>query len=203
MPATLGYVIATLSELPGVRTSQLEPHPTPSPRGRSATQTPSNTASRDSRPLGRAGEGLRVAGEGLPTTTLFVPANSRAFFTAVGGLFAFVAFQPAYGQARRSGAVNIREHALEISPATHRRIGRSPEKPQIFLYLFVVVYSRIKENTLQVTPTAKRNSYRVAILVGRLPRVACFARNPGLGNRNSYRVAWGAHRPQWDNHTWL
>ena len=33
---------------------------------------------------------------------------------------------------------------------------------------------------LQVTPTAKRNSYRVAILVGALPRVACCARNPGL-----------------------
>ena len=77
-------------------------------------------------------------------------------------------------------AGNIREHALEIFTDTHGRIGRSPEKPQIFLYLFVVVYSRIKENTLQVTPTAKRNSYRVAILVGRLPRVASFARNPGL-----------------------
>ena len=33
---------------------------------------------------------------------------------------------------------------------------------------------------LQVTPTAKRNSYRVAILVGALPRVAGYARNPGL-----------------------
>ena len=40
----------------------------------------------------------------------------------------------------------------------------------------------------QVTPTAKRNSVRVARLVGQLPRVACFARNPELGNRNSYRV---------------
>ena len=54
-----------------------------------------------------------------------------------------------------------------------------------------------------VTPTANRNSYRVAILVGRLPRVACCARNPGLGKRNSYRVARGAHRLRWDNHTWL
>ena len=45
------------------------------------------------------------------------------------------------------------------------------------------------KHTLQVTPTAKRNSYRVARLVGQLPRVACFARNPGLGNRNSVRVA--------------
>ena len=26
-------------------------------------------------------------------------------------------------------------------------------------------------------------------MVGVIPRVACFARNPGLGNRNSYRVA--------------
>ena len=33
---------------------------------------------------------------------------------------------------------------------------------------------------LRVTPTAKRNSYRVAILVGALPRVAGCARNPGL-----------------------
>ena len=133
----------------------------------------------------------------------FCTGVSRTFFTANGGLFVFAAFQPATRQARMGVAGNIREHALEISPATHRRIGRSPEKPQIFLYLFVVVYSRIKENTLQVTPTAKRNSYRVAILVGRLPRVACFARNPGLGKRNSYRVARGAHRLQWDKHTWL
>ena len=55
----------------------------------------------------------------------------------------------------------------------------------------------------QVTPTAKRNSDRVARLVGAIPRVACFARNPGLGKRNSYRVARDAHRPRWDSHTWL
>ena len=33
---------------------------------------------------------------------------------------------------------------------------------------------------LWVTPTANRNTYSVATLVGQLPRVACFARNPGL-----------------------
>ena len=120
---------------------------------------------------------------------IFLFRRSRTFFTANGGLFVFAAFQPATWQARMWVAGNIREHALEISPDTHGRIGRSPEKPQIFLCLFVVVYSRIKENTLQVTPMAKRNSYRVATLVGRLPRVADFARNPGLGKRNSYRVA--------------
>ena len=134
---------------------------------------------------------------------IFLYRRSRTFFTAKGGLFAFAAFQPATRQARLGVAGNIREPALEIFTVTHGRIGRSPEKPQIFLYLFVVVYSRIKENTLQVTPTAKRNSYRVAILVGRLPRVASFARNPGLGRRNSFRVARSAHRPRWDSHTWL
>ena len=46
-----------------------------------------------------------------------------------------------------------------------------------------------KGQLLRITPTAKRNSYRVARLVGRLPRVADYARNPGLGKRNSVRVA--------------
>ena len=45
---------------------------------------------------------------------------------------------------------------------------------------------------LRVTPTANRNTYSVAKLVGLLPRVADFVRNPGLGKRNSYRVARGA-----------
>ena len=44
---------------------------------------------------------------------------------------------------------------------------------------------------LSITPTAKRNTYSVAMLAGVLPRVAGHARNPGLWNRNSYRVAVG------------
>ena len=64
---------------------------------------------------------------------LFFPGASRAFFPAVGGLFVFVGFQPAYGQARLGGAVNIREHALVDISAPPCRIGRSPEKLQIFL----------------------------------------------------------------------
>ena len=135
MPATLGYVIATLSELPGVRTSQLEPHPTPSPRGRSATQTPLNTACRRSRPLGRAGEGHLGNSVGV--------AISR------------------------------------------RRYPNANPSPPICRGII----------QLSITPTAKRNSYRVAILVGALPRVAGHARNPGLCNRNSYRVARGAYQP--------
>ena len=63
----------------------------------------------------------------------------------VSRLFVFVAFQPATRQARMGVAVNIRELALEISPDTHGRIGQSPEKPQIFLCLLGMVYSRFKE----------------------------------------------------------
>ena len=63
----------------------------------------------------------------------FLYRRSRTFFTANGGLFVFAAFQPATGQARLWVAENIRELALEISPDTHGRIGRSPEKPQTFL----------------------------------------------------------------------
>ena len=52
--------------------------------------------------------------------------------------------------------------------------------------------------SLRVTPTAKRNTYSVAWLVGWIPRVACFARNPGLGNRNTYSVAvGGSSRSKW------
>ena len=110
----------------------------PSPRGRSSTQTPSNTASMDSRPLGRAGEGLRVAGEGLPTTTLFVPANSRFFFTANGGFLILLLFSLPMGR-RGGGCWQISESGLSgISANTRRRIGRSPEKEQNFLY-----YSRV------------------------------------------------------------
>ena len=73
---------------------------------------------------------------------IFLYRRSRTFFTANGGLFVFAAFQPAIGQARLWVAVNIRELALEISTDTHGRKGQSPEKPQIFLYLLAIAYSR-------------------------------------------------------------
>ena len=63
----------------------------------------------------------------------FCTGVSRTFFTAKGGLFVFAAFQPAPGRRGWGVAGNIREHALEIFTDTHRRIGRRPEKPQIFL----------------------------------------------------------------------
>ena len=63
----------------------------------------------------------------------FCTGVSRTFFTANGGFLSFVAFQPASRQARMGVAETIRELALEIFPATHGRIGQSPEKAQIFL----------------------------------------------------------------------
>ena len=76
---------------------------------------------------------------------IFLYRHSRTFFTGIAGLFVFAAFQPATGQARMGVAGNIREHALEILSDTHGRIGRSPEKPQIFLYLLAIAYSRNME----------------------------------------------------------
>ena len=73
---------------------------------------------------------------------IFLYRRSRTFFTANGGLFVFAAFQPSTRQARMGVAGNIRELVLEISPDTHGRIGRSPEKPQIFLCILAIVYSR-------------------------------------------------------------
>ena len=70
---------------------------------------------------------------------------SRAFFTAVGGLFVFVAFQPAYGQARLGGAVNIRELALVDISAPLWRIGRRPEKLQIFLCYSPIAFCLVRE----------------------------------------------------------
>ena len=59
--AALDYVNATPLELSGVRTSQHR-SPIPAfPKGKEAHQTPLNTASRDSRPLGRAGKGPPVS----------------------------------------------------------------------------------------------------------------------------------------------
>ena len=72
----------------------------------------------------------------------FLYRRSRTFFTANGGLFVFAVFQPAIRQARMGVAGNIREHALEILPDTHGRIGHSPEKPQIFLCILAMEYSR-------------------------------------------------------------
>ena len=51
------------------------------------------------------------------------------------------------------------------------------------------------DSRLSITPSANRNSFRVAIIVVQLPRVADYARYPKLGKRHSYRVA-AADKPR-------
>ena len=88
---------------------------------------------------------------------VFLYRRSRTFFTANGGLFVFAAFQSATRQARMWVAGNIRELALEIFPDTHGRIGRSPEKLQIFLCLLVMEYSCNKETHTNNNAYTKRS----------------------------------------------
>ena len=54
-------------------------------------------------------------------------------------------FQPAYGQARQGGAVNIRELALVDISAPLWRIGRIPEKLQIFLCYSPIAFLPVLE----------------------------------------------------------
>ena len=66
--------------------------------------------------------------------SFFVPANSRTFFTAKGGFLILFLFSLPVGR-RGGGWWQISESPLSgISATTRRRIGRSPEKEQNFLY---------------------------------------------------------------------
>ena len=70
--------------------------------------------------------------------------------------------------------------------------------------LCLMVFSNALQAIIQlrVTPAANRNSYRVAILVGAATQGRGATRlNPGLGKRNSYRVARGAYHQLWVDHT--
>ena len=65
-------------------------------------------------------------------------------------------FQPAYGQARQGGAVNIRELALVDISAPLWRIGRSPEKLQIFLCYSPIPFCPVRElKSLTIVPPFK------------------------------------------------
>ncbi len=73
----------------------------------------------------------------------------------------------------------------------------------VILNLIISSYPFLFIFLLLVTPTANRNSYRVAILVWTATQGRGATRlNPGLGKRNSYRVARGAHHQLWNNGTW-
>ena len=132
--AALDYVNATPLELSGVRTSQHR-SPIPAfPKGKEPHQTPLNTASRGSRPLGRVGEGLPMAINLLPLGEGWDGATIWLFFTANGGFLILLLFSLPVGR-RGGGWWQISESPLSgISATTRRRTGRSPEKEQNFLY---------------------------------------------------------------------
>ena len=119
--------------------------------------------------------------------------TSKCFFTANGGLFE----RPTAAFFTVAAVVAMQRMALGMVVMTRRKT-RFPTgvatvikkaKPTTAVMAFCV-YIILYYVLLWVTPTAKRNTYSVAIIVGYiLPRVACYARNPGLCNRNSYRVA--------------
>ena len=91
--------------------------------------------------LGKRNSYRVAAAYGLPAYSCFCTGDCRTFFTAKGGLFVFAAFQPADRQARMGMAANVRERALDDIADSHKRKGRSPEKPQIFLYLYHADYA--------------------------------------------------------------
>ena len=81
-------------------------------------------------------------GENLNESSCFCTGDCRTFFIAKGGLFVFADFLPADRQARMGVAANVRERALDDIADSHIRKGRSPEKPQIFLYLYHAAAAR-------------------------------------------------------------
>ena len=98
-------------------------------------QGPANTAFQTGR------RNMGKTGENLQESSCFCTGDCRTFSTAKGGLFVFAAFQPADRQARMGMAANVRERALDDIADSHIRKGRSPEKPQIFLYLYHADYA--------------------------------------------------------------
>ena len=120
--------------------------------------------------------------------------TSNCFFTANGGFFE----RPTAAFFTVAAVVAMQRMALGMVVMTRRKT-RLPTgvatvtkkaKPTTAVMAFCV-YIILYYILLWVTPTAKRNTYSVAMLAGVLPRVAGHARNPGLWNRNSYRVAVG------------
>ena len=91
--------------------------------------------------LGKRNSYRVAAAYGLPAYSCFCTGDCQTFSTAKGGLFVFAAFQPADRQARMGVAANGRERALDDIADSHKRKGRSPEKPQIFLYLYHADYA--------------------------------------------------------------
>ena len=114
-------------------------------------------------------------GENIHESSCFCTGDSRTFFTAKGGLFVFAAFQPADRQARMGVAANVRERALDDIADSHIRKGRSPEKPQIFLYLYHAAAAR-RAIATKAKPSEDSTAFCIyLILMAATPNLISFA----------------------------
>ena len=121
--------------------------------------------------------------------------TSNCFFTAKGGFFE----RPTAAFFTVAAVVAMQRMALGMLVMTRRKTRfptgvatvtkkAKPTTAVMAFCIYIILYYIL----LQVTPTANRNTYSVAMLAGvSYHRVAGYARNPGLWNRNSYRVAVG------------
>ena len=97
-------------------------------------------------------------------------------------------FQPAYGQARLGGAANIRELALVDISAPLWRIGRSPEKLQIFLCYSSIPFCPVRElKSLTIAPIFKGLEFLLAVF-----EVVVWHSFPLGGLELGFRVGWYA-----------
>ena len=162
----------------------------PSPREMRATTTSTNTARMKSRPLGELG--------GSSTSCCFCTANGGLFERPRAAFFTVVAAGVMPCIDGGDGEDDTEENPF--SDRRHRQAhpGEADSCHHGFLCFGITLF--ISNDCIichcpadvpaAVTPTAKRNSYRVAILLCTNTQGRGAAHlNPGLRNRNSYRVA--------------
>ena len=98
----------------------------------------------------------------------------------------------------RDGRDGKEENSFSDGRCHQRHRGETASRGNGFLFFVITLYNikgcgichRTADLSAAVTPTAKRNSYRVAILLCTNTQGRGAAHlNPGLRNRNSYRVA--------------
>ena len=162
----------------------------PSPREMRATTTSTNAARMNSRPLGELG--------GSSTSCCFCTANGgvferprAAFFTVVAAVVMPCMTVGMMGTTRRKTRFP--------TGVTDRHTQAKPTAITTVFCVFGITLFIINDCIIcrcpadvpaAVTPAAKRNSYRVAILLCTNTQGRGAAHlNPGLRNRNSYRVA--------------
>ena len=169
-----------------------------------ATTTSTNAAKVNFRPLGRAREGLSMST--LTLGKLGGPAISCCFCTANGGLFErptaafFTVVAAVVMPCMTVGMVGTTRRKTRFpTGVTGRHTLAKPTAVTTAFCVFGITLFIINDCIIcrypadvpaVVTPTAKRNSYRVAILLCTNTQGRGAAHlNPGLRNRNSYRVA--------------